>query len=454
MQLALLRPSRFTTRLALIALAGLAIRVTYVWFVKRHDALAGDEYYYYLGGSLIADGFGFLHPGFAFAPPYVRVPGADHPPVTQVFTGGVSYVFPGSIPANRLAMAVVGAVVVFVIGLVARKIAAERAGLIAAALAAVYAALWLNDGAILSDSLGALLLATAILLAYRFAGTRSRWDAAWLGLVVGVATLTRAESILLLPVVALPVGWLVMREQPPLRRLVPAGIAAIVAVVTIAPWSIYNQTRFEHPVPISTNGDLTLVGVSCDDSYSGKGIGLWSVLCTYDRPSSTDGSVIAQYFRDKALRYMRGHLGELPKVVAAREGRVWALYRPLAMADYMKAEGRPRWGSQLALAEYYALAALAIAGLVALRRRRVLTVPLVGQVVIVAIAAAGFGGAARVRVPADVAIVVLAAVTIDALVSRTWPKRTAPSPSDGGDEGDEVDDSVEDDVSEGGEVVR
>lgn len=432
MRLALPRPSRFTTRLALIALAGLVIRIAYVWFVKRHDALAGDEYYYYLGGVLLAGGFGFLQPGLAIAPPYLHVPGADHPPVTQIFTGAVSYVVPDSILADRLAMAVVGAVTVFVIGLVGRKIAGDRAGLIAAGLAAVYAALWLNDGAIMSEALGALFVAVAILFAYRLASTRSRWDAIWLGLAIGLGTLTRAESILMLPFVVLPLTWIMSRGKPVVQRLFPFGVATLVAVAVIAPWSIYNQTRFEHPVPISTNVDLALVGVNCDDSYSGNGLGLWSVGCSDDRPKSTDASVVAQYFRHKAFRYVGDHLGRLPVVVAAREGRVWGLYRPFAMADYMEPEGRPRWGSNLALAQYYVLAGLAIAGWVALRRRRVLTVPLVAQGVIVAVTVAVFGGVARYRLSADVAIVLLAAVTIDALLSRTWPRRGAPSPSDEG----------------------
>lgn len=356
--------------------------------------------------------------------------------------------FPDSILADRLAMAVVGTVVVVVIGLLGRKIAGDRAGLIAAALAAVYAALWLSDGAIMSESLGALLVAVAILLAYRFAETRSRWDALWLGFVIGLATLTRAESILMLPFVVLPLAWIVSRGEPVVRRLLPFGIAALVAAGVIAPWSIYNQTRFAHPVPVSTNFDLALVGVNCDDSFYGNGIGLWSVDCTYDRPKSTDGSLVSVYFHKKALRYMGDHLARLPLVVAAREGRVWGLYRPLAMADYMAPEGRPRWGSQLALAQYYLLAGLAIAGGVALRRRRVLIVPLVGQFVIVSVAAAGFGGVVRYRMPADVAIVVLAAVTIDALVSRTWPKRRAPNPSDEGD------DAIDGDVGECRETDR
>ena len=44
--------------------------------------------------------------------------------------------------------ALVGTVTVVLVGLLARRVAGERAGLIAAAVAAVYPLLWLADGSL------------------------------------------------------------------------------------------------------------------------------------------------------------------------------------------------------------------------------------------------------------------------------------------------------------------
>jgi len=49
--------------------------------------------------------------------------------------------------------------------------------------------------------------------------------------------------------------------------------------------------------------------------------------------------------------------------------------------------------------------------------------------VIVLVTVALFYGLVRFRVPAEITIVVLAAVAIDAIVSRTWPPRPDRSPA-------------------------
>ena len=61
----------------------------------------------------------------------------------------------------------------------------------------------------------------------------------------------------------------------------------------------------------------------------------------------------------------------------------------------------------------------AIAGGIVLRRRRVPLTPLVAQFVVVAVTALAIYGLVRFRVPAEVALVVLAAVGVDRLVTRT-----------------------------------
>jgi hypothetical protein len=64
------------------------------------------------------------------------------------------------------------------------------------------------------------------------------------------------------------------------------------------------------------------------------------------------------------------------------------------------------------------LSPLAVLGALRLRRRRVPITPLVAPVVIVTLVAAAFYGLVRFRAPAEVSIVVLAAVALDSLTAR------------------------------------
>jgi hypothetical protein len=122
-----------------------------------------------------------------------------------------------------------------------------------------------------------------------------------------------------------------------------------------------------------------------------------------------------------ARDYMRDHIERLPLVVPARVGRTWSAYRPFQMAKIADAEGRPRWISLTGWGVYWVLMGFAVAGVVTLRRKRVALIPLLAPAVIVTLVSAVFYGLVRFRAPAEVSIVVLAAVALDA----AWARRVA-----------------------------
>jgi hypothetical protein len=70
---------------------------------------------------------------------------------------------------------------------------------------------------------------------------------------------------------------------------------------------------------------------------------------------------------------------------------------------------------------YYPLLALAAVGIVVLRRRRVPVSPFLGMAAIVTVTAAITFGTTRYRVPLEAAIVVLAAIALDAALRRWGP---------------------------------
>jgi 4-amino-4-deoxy-L-arabinose transferase-like glycosyltransferase len=406
----------------LVAIATLAFlgRVVYVVTVTRHEPLNYDEHYFANGAIALADGDGFRYSPLLGAR---VIENAEHPPLTSIALAPIARMTDDSELAMRIAVALAGAGVVVLIGLVGREVAGARTGVVAAALAAVYPNLWSNDGLLMSETFATLGTAATVLCAYRLIRAPTSTMAAAAGVACGLAMLSRGELALLVPLLVLPVV-LTLRRVTRGQRLRLAGIAVLAASLTVAPWVAYNLSRFERPVFLSY-GDGALLGANCDEVYSGPLLGLWNGLCTFGKPSD-EPSVLAERKRERALEYARDHLDRLPVVAAARVGRTWSVFRPFQMAEISEAEGKPKWVSLTGWGAYWVLLPLAAWGTILLRRRGVALIPLVAPAVIVTVAVAAFYGRVRFRAPAEVSIVVLAAVTLDALlVARTSRKRGA-----------------------------
>jgi 4-amino-4-deoxy-L-arabinose transferase-like glycosyltransferase len=403
---------RFWRILLLIVLGAFALRVGYVMLAKRTEPLVGDQLYYNAQANTLARGHGFtdFRDGTQTA---------EHPPLTALALTPTSWVMerfdPGGshVLAQRLTMTVFGAAVVLLIGLLGRSVAGARAGLLAAAVAALYPNLWINDGLVMSETLATLAVALAILLTYRFIRAPSVLNAAWVGAACGLAMLARAELGLLLPIMVLPVA-LFVKSLPVVRQLALFLVACLGALVIVSPWLIANLTRFDEPVLFSTNDGLTICGANLERTWYGDGTGLWALDCAGHPVPRGDRSVVSNALRSEGLHFIRDHLGRLPVVVAVRVARVWSLYAPGQMASYNVNEGRDEAVSWAGFVTFWILVPCAVVGGVVLRRRRVPITPLVAQFVVVTVTAAAIYGLARFRTPAEVSLVVLAAVAFDA----------------------------------------
>jgi 4-amino-4-deoxy-L-arabinose transferase-like glycosyltransferase len=316
---------------------------------------------------------------------------------------------------------VLGTAAVVVIGLLGRRIAGDRAGWIAAGIAAVYPNLWVNDGLIMSETIATLLVALALLYAYRLIREPRLWTALVVGALCGLAALTRAELLLLVPLLAVPAA-LVARSVAIGQRWKLAGAGVLAAAVLIGPWVGYNLVRFKEATFLSTNDGIALLGSNCDSVYYGHGIGLTDLKCLGSNPRG-DQSVDSRIYRDRAFDYIRDHKKRTVIVGAARAGRTWSVYRPWDMVSYNKGEGREGWVTILGLIIYYPLLVAAVAGWVVMRRRRRRSWPLLVPALIVTIASVATYGQTRFRVPAEPSLVVLAAVAIAAVVAHEWPAR-------------------------------
>ncbi|MET0884133.1 MAG: hypothetical protein ABWZ13_08265, partial [Acidimicrobiales bacterium] len=164
----------FPARLLLLVLLALAVRWIAV-FAHYGDLTLDldDNYAYHTQAKLLLDHGGFYEPfvwrdSIEAGGPPVYEPSAGHPPGYVLYLAAYGVIGLDSPLANRLASGIAGAAAVGLIGIAARMIGrwaglgergGDRAGLLAAFLAAIYPNLWINDALILSESLYAGLTA-------------------------------------------------------------------------------------------------------------------------------------------------------------------------------------------------------------------------------------------------------------------------------------------------------
>lgn len=422
------RDRRFAIALVAGTVTGLAIRLYYALVTHAGYEPLGDPFFYHFGANLLADGGGFLQP-YVLAFGGVEVPAADHPPLYMTVLAVTSVAGLRSVSAHLVVSCLIGAATIPVVGLLGRRIGGRRVGVIAAGLTAVAPQVWLYDGMLLSETLAILLATLAVLLTYRAAADPGPARFALLGIVIGAAALTRAELALLVPLLVWPVAARVSGRTPR-SRIGLAALATVAAVAVTLPWVAYNLTRFEHPVFLSVQLEATLAGANCTDTYSGAQLGGLTSTCLAGIDVFEDQSVNARILRARVREFVGANLDRLPVVVAARVGRITGVFRPRAQLDLDAVlEGRERPVAVAATVGGAVATLLAIAGAVALRRRRRIAVwPLAILPGLVLLTVALTYGTNRFRAIGETSLLVLAAVAIDAGWRRLRTRRRRPTP--------------------------
>lgn len=395
-----------------------------------------DNLYYHLSANLLADGHGFANP-FEYQINGVIVPTAAHPPGYTAYLSIWSWFGADTVTWHRFAGGVVSASAVVPVGLLVRRLFGVRTATLAMLAVAVHPPLWMNDALILSESLYIPLAAWALWSAHRAWDEPSVRRIVELTVVLALGSLTRSEPFLMFFFLLTPLVML----NPRLEwrdRFVRTAMAAALAMALLAPWVIRNLTTFEEPTYLAVGPGYVLELGNCDDTYEGEYLGYWSYTCDDGTtwPEGADESEIGAAKYDKAAEYIGDHLGDQPRVMAARVGRILGLYRPAQGIDFdVFFERRVRAHATVGLWAHYGAMALSIVG-AAVWRRRTTLLP-VGAIVGVSIFTAAITfGISRYRVGADLVFAVLAAVAVGHLLDRL--ERYVRARSDATDTAEEV----------------
>lgn len=413
------REAQFRLGLAGAVAFGAVVRFVYL-FHGAPSMVRGDGYDYHLSALRLADGLGYTSALWD-----VGAQSAHHPPGWVTVLAGVTALGGRSMWQHQVTGLAIGLAVIALAGLVGRRYVGRRVGVIAAFAAAIYPGFWLLDVQILSEPLGLVVVGLLMLVLADLWERPSAVRAVLAGALAGTLGLVRSEQLALLAIAIAPL-LLLNRRIAVKRRVAYTGAAALVAVLLIAPWTVHNLGRFEEPVVLSTNAGPTLLSGNCPagGTYGGEMLGSYHVACTIFQAQANpdlDSSELDAEFRDAAFRNMRENVDRLPQTVAARYGRLVGVFRPTQTVDLVATWlGSAHWPVWAWVTSYWVLVPLAVYGSVLLRRSRRFQWPLVAPLVIMVLVTAVSFGDLRYHVGADLGVVVLAAVAVDALVRRRW----------------------------------
>ena len=408
-------------RLSVIAGFGLLVRLAFVLGVTRFDQPVGDQLYYSAQALTNAQGRWFEQP-FAQG-----MPAADHPPLTSLILTPISWVTESSgsfITAQRLMMVIIGVASIVVVAMIGRLLAGDTVGLIAAAITALYANVWVNDGLIMAETPTFLLVAIATLMALMHHRQHDGKYLVGLGATAGLLALTRPELLLVtVLLVFFVIG--VHRADDVKRRLKYAAIVLFASLIVIAPWVLWNQSRFSDSVYISTNDGLTLAGANCDKTYYND-VGSWDIWCAYETtiPKDADASRASMLMRHDGLSYWGDHITRYPIVAAARIARVLSVGFVGSNNNAATFEGRPKWVSLLGVLQFWLIIVAAAFGLRKLSNRidQIILLVLLPMIVLVAMIANAY---VRFRLPAEVGLIVLAAIGLNHLLNAKQKQKAS-----------------------------
>jgi 4-amino-4-deoxy-L-arabinose transferase-like glycosyltransferase len=420
---------RFPVTLAGLTVLGLAVRIVYALMADTPRGV-GDDLWFHVVANGIVNGRGFSDPfnslshGMTVFGQYGDPsPTAFHPPLFPALLAIPSAIGPDSYRAHQMLGCVLGAAAVPVIGLAARRLAGDLAGVAAAAIAAVFLPLVADDSLLQSESLYGLLIALTLLAALRLHERPTARRATEVGVAIGLAALTRSEALLLIPLLAVPIVW----RSP--RRGRSIAVVCVAAVVICLPWCVRNSLQFDQPTAITTGDGSVIAGANLRSVYYGPDIGSWDFHGLFRTPAGRhpdpNEAVQSDRWRSEGLTFARDHAARLPAVVVARVLRTWDLFplSPVARAQTAGEQAKHvrtlEYPAMLMLLAAWCLAAF---GAIGLRRRGRPLSPLLAPVVLVTLVSILGHGDPRYRRAADVAVVAVAGVGAAGMKGRPWPR--------------------------------
>lgn len=246
---------------AVISILVVALALRLVWVLRAETTPQGtaDPAWYFAVASNLVDGHGFtvIFGDGGWAPGPGGTATALYPPGWPSTLATSFVLFGKSLITAKLVNVLAGVATVYLVYRIGELSLTRKTGLIGASLLALYPNHIIWSSTLFPDVYFTMWFAAAVFLLLRTQALRGRWaiaGAAALGIVTGVAALTRGQGVLLVPLAA--VFWLMARGRR--DALVRAAVACVVAAVVIIPWTVRNAVTFEALILISSEDGYNL----------------------------------------------------------------------------------------------------------------------------------------------------------------------------------------------------
>lgn len=324
-----------------IVAVAFALRLSWVMTVHAPVGGLADDAWYYATAANIAAGRGLTvtaAPGVGYIPGEGGYQTLFWPPGYSLTLGGTFAIFGSDLATARALNVVAGTLAVAVTYGIGARVFGRPAGLVAAALLAVYPASIAWTTVTVSETLFTVPFSIAVFLLVVSGGAPNARLAAGFGFALGYAAIIRPQAAVIW--LAAFVFWWVWYNRTAALRL--GAIAGVGLLAWVVPISIWNSARSGAPQTVSTNAAFNLrIGHSPDAN------GL------YRQPrdprdtavlTSPDYDAQGRHARE-AIRYATTHpVREIE--LSAR--KVWGLYAGDTSWVNWTTAGRtqPIWGSE------------------------------------------------------------------------------------------------------------
>lgn len=367
----LANPGVIAALLVALALTLRVVEVQRVSYSPAHNARS----YLSLGGQIaqsgdyaseqVGAGGTRIGPTAYFAPAYPYLLGALNA------ISGDAAVGAAQVHVDRLAQAVLGTLVVGLIGLIALELFGIDMALLAMALAAIYPPMIEMSSVLSAETLMTVFELAAVLAALRMRRSPDplRWALAT-GLFTGLAALTHVSALVLI----IPLGVAATSVVPVVGRRQVAGLLVLAAatLVTLSPWLVRDGLVMHRFVPITDASGINLAGTYNATSAHAQPPYRWvdyrripaDAAIARRAPHLTE-TQLSSRLDGRALSYVAHHPSSVPGAAWHNTLRLFELEGSGAWHQSAQAIGLSRATAEIGVICFWGLCGLALLGLVA-----------------------------------------------------------------------------------------
>ncbi len=252
----------------------------------------------------------------------------SHAPLWPFIIAGLSLIVGNANISDRLFLCCADAGTCVLIYLFARDLFNKRIGLVAGLIACVYPALYIYTGWMYTEALFTFLQFAVCYCVFRIQRDEGKSRRLWIlcGVLMGLASLTHPNGVVLVGLVILWAVFLVWRKHLQRRALLNVALATLIACAMIAPWTIRNYLVSHSFVLVASGDGSLLLGVYNDEVMATKGRSGWigpgtavpQVLAPFaNGPCAAPCEVAREKVeRDAAIQWIKSHLNEMPLMLS------------------------------------------------------------------------------------------------------------------------------------------